>query len=208
MRTSWAVRVVDRLEALGEVRDVLRMRPQGALEEVGPALDDRRRRLEVVRDRGEELVLLAVEVAQRGDVLEDGDAAGRRAEGIAERRAVDEDRDLAAGLGVGDDEPLAADDLAVEDRPRERLLFWRTRGAVEEADDGHGLVRRRDHRRRDAAHDLGGGGVAEVDLARRIGEEDGLGHDVDDLAQPREAGLRLGPSGLLLDQLLGPHVAR
>ncbi len=38
----------------------------------------------------------------------------------------------------------------------------------------------------DRAHDVGGRGVAEVDLSARVGDQDGLGHDVDDLAETGE----------------------
>ena len=178
---------------------------ESALEEVGVALDDRRRRLEVVRDRGQELVLLAVEIAQRADVLEHRHAAGRMALAIAQRGAVHEDRHILARDPVGDDELLAADDLAVEDGSGQRVIRRQVRRPVDApgAECRVGLER---HRLRHHAHDLGGRGVAQVDATVRIRDEDRLGHDVDDLPQAGQPVLRLGPGGLLLDEVLGPHV--
>ena len=57
-------------------------------------------------------------------------------------------------------------------------------------------------------HDLRGRGIAQVDPAGRVRDEDRLGHDVDDLAEAGQAVLGLGAGRLLLDEVLGPHVGR
>jgi hypothetical protein len=50
--------------------------------------------------------------------------------------------------------------------------------------------------------DLLGGGIAEVHAAEGVRDQDALGHDVDDLAQPREPGLGFRPCGLGAKELL------
>ncbi len=108
--------LVDDVEAFGQLLRSFAIGPRDrALEEVGIALDDRGRRLEVVRDGRQELVLLPIEIAQRADVLEDRHASRSMSLPIEEWRAVHEDRHVLAGDRVRDDELFAADDLATED---------------------------------------------------------------------------------------------
>src|SRR6266540_1007962 len=91
--------LVDRLEAILELGQAGSVGPrQGPLEQVGPTHDDRGRGLEIVGDGGQEFILLTLQIPERPDVLEDRHSARRRAEGIAQWRAVHEDRDFAIGL--------------------------------------------------------------------------------------------------------------
>ena len=104
-------------------------------------------------------------------------------------------------------ELLAAHHLAVEHGPRQGVIRGGVRATLGPARAGRPVHHDPD-RFGDGTHDLLGGRVAQVDPAGRVGDEDGLGHHVDDLPQAGQPVLGLRPGRLLLHQVLGPHVGR
>src|SRR5258706_1381408 len=154
----------------------------GLCEELCVALDRRERSAQLVRGDGEELILLAVELLQRGNVADDEDGAN---DAIAlDRRGANGKVEVLAVDDVPADGEVVGDRCAAQ-CTRIRKVFARDGAAVRIADvealevailDGLGTGGETEH---------GQGGLVDVDdLAVAVVDPEAVGHRAQDRVEP------------------------
>ena len=153
-------------------------------EQLGVPLDRRQRVPQIVGCRGQEVVLLALQVLERGDVLEHRDSTRDGALPIVQRGAAHQDWDVAA-IGPASAQPLfGPNDLAAQNRPLERHLRATRRRPVRPSRHHRLLVAERDpHAGEVDPQELGRHLVIHQEVAIGGPDDDGLGKPVDDLLQ-------------------------